>query len=177
MEFTGLHQQTELISIGLVTDWDERYYAEVSPIPRAVKEVDQEWLKTNVHPHLKLQKSTGELKEKRVTTFAGDVRGLRRSLRKWLSQFEDVTMVSDCLAYDWVLFNTLFEDALPPNINYIPLDICTYFHLAGVDPDVKREEFAESKNSTLKHNALWDALVIQKCFKKLSRMMPPIPQA
>lgn len=40
--------------------------------------------------------------------------------------------------------------------------------IKGIDPDIKREEFAEVEESGIKHNALWDAQVIKACYNKLS---------
>jgi len=76
-------------------------------------------------------------------------------------------MWSDCLAYDWVLFNDLFGHAfnIPKNVYYIPFDICTLFKLKGIDPDINREEFAGMQGA--KHNALHDAKVIKACYEKL----------
>jgi hypothetical protein len=107
---------------------------------------------------------------------------LKYSRRIWywdgaasLSQFENVEMWSDCLAYDWVLFNDIFGTAfdIPKNVYYIPFDICTLFKIKGIDPDINREDFAkdilmkECFKVGQKHNALWDATVIKACYEKL----------
>lgn len=84
-------------------------------------------------------------------------------------------MWSDCLSYDWVLFNEIFGHAfdIPKNIYYIPFDICTLFKIKGIDPDISREDFAKDYlvkvafQSGKKHNAMWDAFVIRECYKKL----------
>jgi len=78
-------------------------------------------------------------------------------------------MWSDCLSYDWVLFNQLWGHAfsIPKNIYYIPFDICTLFKVKGIDPDINRERFLEWPDSEQKHNALWDARVIKACYEKL----------
>jgi hypothetical protein len=88
-----------------------------------------------------------------------------------LEQFEQVEMWSDCLSYDWVLFNQIFGHAfdIPKNVYYIPFDICTLFKLKGIDPDINREKFGcgEVYEEMKKHNALWDAQVIKMCYDKL----------
>ena len=50
--------------------------------------------------------------------------------------------------------------------------------LVGVDPDVCREEFALVDDGVVvdsvegrKHNSLFDAKIIKKCFEKLSRIV------
>lgn len=73
-----------------------------------------------------------------------------------------------------MLFNHLFGDALsiPSNVHYSPFDICTLFKVKGVDPDISHEEFAfllgnGETMEGVKHNAMWDALVIKKCYERL----------
>jgi hypothetical protein len=94
-------------------------------------------------------------------------------------------MWSDCLAYDWVLFNEMWGHAfdVPKLIYYIPFDICTLFKIKGIDPDISREEFAENKpdGKLQKHNSLWDAMIIKMCYEKLMNnrvargLSPPAP--
>jgi len=82
-------------------------------------------------------------------------------------------MWSDCLAYDWVLFCQLWGHAfnIPPCVYYIPFDLATLLMLKGIDPDIDRESFANMiGDDGTKHNALWDALVIQKCYEKAVRL-------
>jgi hypothetical protein len=106
------------------------------------------------------------------------INSVKKHLEKWLSQFEQVEMWSDCLSYDWVLFNQIFGHAftIPKNVYYIPFDICTLFKVKGIDPDISREEFVgsmievnDSRNCGVgaKHNALWDAYIIRECYTKL----------
>lgn len=101
--------------------------------------------------------------------FRGTIPHLKVELEKWLSQFESVEIWSDCLSYDWVLFNQIFGHAfnIPKNVYYIPFDICTLFYLQGIDPDINRENFVNYKINSHKHNALHDAKVIRECFVKL----------
>ena len=95
---------------------------------------------------------------------------IKHQLLQWLEQFEQVEIWSDCLSYDWVLFNQIFGHAfnIPKNVYYIPFDICTLFKVKGINPDINREEFANMKDGSQKHNALWDAKVIKRCFELLS---------
>jgi hypothetical protein len=99
----------------------------------------------------------------------GDTEFIKEQLIKWLNKLGQIELWSDCLPYDWVLFCDLFGGALsiPKNVYYIPFDICTLMKMKGVDPDINREEFAEVKESESKHNALWDAIIIKKCYEKL----------
>lgn len=155
-EFTGLHSNTTLISIGMVDDEGNEFYGICNDY--ATVHIDG-WLQSNVIDNLRIDTADvyGNMVEvaQGVLDFIGD--------RK-------VIMVSDCLAYDWVLFCQLFGGALqlPENIYYIPIDLSTMFSVAGVDPDVSREDFAEF-NMRGKHNALHDARVIRECVTVLEQ--------
>ncbi len=102
-------------------------------------------------------------------TFCGGLSDLKNELSIWLKQFNEVEIWSDCLSYDWVLFNQIFGHAfnIPKNVYYIPFDLCTLFYVKGIDADISREAFAEMSEGSQKHNALWDAKVIRQCFVKL----------
>ena len=154
-EFTGLHANTTLMSIGLVDEDGRTFYAELNDYDKS--QVD-EWLENNV-----------------VANFTGDntmnMQQLKLELTEWLAVYDSVEVWSDCLAYDWVLFNSIFGTAfdIPKNVYYIPFDICTMMKLKGVDPDINREEYAFDAvpETAQKHNALWDAQVIRACYKNL----------
>jgi len=185
-EFTGLHKDTTLISIGVMYETGHMFYAELTDYDKS--QVDQ-WLQENVINSLTL----GDMEEN-TYKFGGDmkvkyVRGTKdfvaKELNFWheyLFHDEQLEMWSDCLSYDWVLYNDLYGHAfsIPENIYYIPFDICTMFQLKGVDPDISREAFADGfistegtgidPNAVNKHNALWDAIVIKACYDKLNVM-------
>jgi len=176
-EFTGLHQNTTLISIGLISECGKTFYAELTDYD---KSQINEWLNENVINNLHLEQDfRKELKLFKVATvdfensncrLLGKMQDLKENLHKWLEQFGEVEIWSDCLSYDWVLFNQIFGHAfnIPKNVYYIPFDICTLFKAKGIDPDVSREEFSNMKENSQKHNALWDAKVIKRCFELLS---------
>ena len=160
-EFTGLHKNTTLISIGLITEKGDTFYAELTDYDKS--QVD-DWIYKNVIENLNIPDEYGKQK---VNTFKGDTQYVADKLKSWLSDFGSVEMWSDCLAYDWVLFNHLFGHAfnIPSNVYYIPFDICTLFKVKGIDPDISREEFVGINGE--KHNALHDAKVIKACYEKL----------
>ena len=164
-EFTGLHQDTTLISIGLIAENGKTFYGQFSDYDR--EQVDG-WIKENVIGNLPA--TPQELYATADMVFYGCREQVASGLKTWLSQFDEVEMWSDCLSYDWVLFNQLFGHAfdIPDNVYYIPFDICTLFKIKGVDPDINREEFAEMKG--VKHNAMHDAKVIHACYNKLVTM-------
>ena len=173
-EFTGLHQKTTLISIGIISECGKTFYAELYDYDKT--QLD-DWLKENVITKLKLKDKDILVRENKLedgtfekTEVLTNMKDLKMHLTNWLSQFEDVEIWSDCLSYDWVLFNEIFGGAMeiPKHVNYIPLDICTQFKVANIDPDISREEFAETNSiEAEKHNSLWDAKVIKLCHEKL----------
>ncbi len=183
-EFTGLHQGATLISIGLISECGKTFYAELTDYDKS--QID-DWLQTNVLDNLLMSEPkdgedeyfsatrhtdnpTGnDLYESYSVQLRCDKKVLEVELGKWLFQFESVEVWSDCLSYDWVLFNQIFGHAfnIPKNVHYIPFDICTLFYVKGIDADINREEFAEMSEGGQKHNALWDAKVIRQCFVKL----------
>ena len=155
-EFTGCRQRTTLISIGCVAESGETFCAELDDFDRG--QVDA-WIETYVLANLDPEKAN----------WIGDRASTAAQLAKWLSQFSQVEMWSDCLAYDWVLFCELFDGAfgIPKNVCSIPFDLATLLKLKGIDPDVNRERFSGGlSDSVPKHNALWDAQVIKACYEK-----------
>lgn len=172
-EFTGLHQKTTLISIGLISECGKTFYAEFADYNKS--QID-EWLQKNVINNLlgdELTKDKGWLEDGGMWC-GGNSNAIKLSLTGWLDQFKEVEIWSDCLAYDWVLFNNIFGTAfdIPKNVYYIPFDICTLFKIKGIDPDISREEFAfngKIPKEAKKHNALWDAKVIKKCYERLNK--------
>ncbi len=191
-EFTELHQQTTLVSIGLVAATGEAFYAEATDYNR---EQVTPWIQEHVLDNLLLPKyfepEESYMHCSDLTLFRGTRALISAYLHTWLTVYANryakpCTMWSDCLAYDWVLFCELFGGALhlPDSVYYIPFDICTVFNNVGEDPDVNREEYVGKMQvfnnhvvqffktcgvtSPLKHNSLWDAYVIRECWNKLN---------
>ncbi len=186
-EFTGLHQNTTLISIGLVVEDGREFYAEFTDY--AQDQIDN-WLQENIIDKLRLH-PPGKSNSPTiwpVNYFCGDKDRIRLELNKWFTQFGEIEFWSDCLSYDWVLLSELIADRLsgypvyPDNFVYhSPYDILTIMKIKGVDPDIAREDFAfadEKQEQGIidkyiqinKHNSLWDAKVIKACYEKLMRL-------
>jgi hypothetical protein len=188
LEFTGLHQATTPISLGIISECGRTFYAEFTDYDRTQL---NDWLDENVinstwvaihnpiTPMGEVITSESRWADKHVF---GSSDYIKPFLEEWLSQFEKVVIWSDCLAYDWVLFNQIWGHAfsLPENIYYIPMDICTVFEVKGINPDISREEYCEiftyleekteglhEDLKSIKHNALWDAFIIRECYNKL----------
>ena len=161
-EFTGLHQNTTLISFGAISEGGSIFYEELNDYDES--QVDG-WIRDNVINNLYKPASIS-------------IDELKYKLGLWLRQFDDrIMMWTDCGAYDWVLFCELWGGSinLPEWISYIPGDICTMFHNARIDPDINRISYSgidqhedyESSKHLMKHNALFDAQVTRLCYNKL----------
>lgn len=188
LEFTGLTQGAELISLALVSQQGKVFYAEITDFDIDASK-NAEFLAQHVLPNLYLEERFSKVKDSghytepnniellidlksETTYFRGPYKNLRHRLTEWLQQFTAIEIWGDCLAHDWVLFTEIFGGALeiPKNIYYIPFDICTIFKLNRIDPDINRELFVENSIESLgavKHNALSDAIIIGACYKKL----------
>lgn len=191
-EFTGLTQDTSLISIGMVTEDKRRFYAEFNDYPAG--KID-EWLQDNVIVNLAMKTPLPGEEEwwswgKNSVQMRGSSEEIKKGLEDWFQDllgghlswvdYDDsicpkkvevpsIEIWSDCLSYDWVLFCNLWGHAfnIPKCIYYIPFDICTLFRSKGIDPDANREEFSGYQLKGEKHNALHDAKVIKACYEKL----------
>ena len=202
-EFTGLHQNTTLISIGLISETGDYFYAETTDYDE--KQAD-EWIQNNVINNLLYNDEKAVMKTKHTTISdpfsINYVKGYNRlmksssaiighELNNWLHREsllrgKQIQIYSDCLSYDWVLFNQLIcEDGealnIPEWVYYIPYDLSTALQVNGIDPDINREKFLGEKFTSIiketdvfnkikdpKHNSLWDACIIGGCWKKLN---------
>jgi hypothetical protein len=198
-EFTGLHKDTTLISIGITSFYGDVFYAEFTDYDKSM--VDN-WINDNVVKHLCLTSDT----EINVTEYKQYVRGskqyVREKLLQWLDLIhktyltagcENIQFVSDVSHYDFTLLIDLMgKDAFSipnyvcPSCHDINQDIATCFDITDVEAfDKNREESLITlinsskryinepikitmidediefiKNNNIKHNALWDAIII-----------------
>ncbi|ASA22671.1 3'-5' exoribonuclease domain-containing protein [Paenibacillus donghaensis] len=174
-EFTGLHQNTTLISIGLITEDGKTFYAEFTDYDQNQAKGDT-WLLENVIDNLLMNDKAYaiEVHDREHLQYKGDTFFIQTKLHHWLDSLvgstQKVEMWSDCLSYDWVLFNQLWGHAfrIPSKVYYIPFDICTLMKIKGIDPDINREMFAGMNG--VKHNALHDAKVIKACYERLIKL-------
>lgn len=173
-EFTGLHKNTSLISIGLIADTGQKFYAEITDYDKSQV---NDWLQANVIDNL-------WIKDGRFSWdypdyyYCGDFKNIREKLKKWLEQFESIEWVSDVCHYDFVLLiDLVYGHAL--NMPYgkhnaachdINQDIARYYDISEIEAfDKSREEILEEHGVSIegnKHNALYDAEVI-KCLYEI----------
>ena len=172
-EFTGLHRDTTLISIGMIAENGETFYAECNDYDKSQCD---DWIKENVISNLIADKP--EFWEDCVADY--QVFGSRFDvvylLKTWLRQFSDVQFVSDVCHYDFVLLIDLFGEAfdLPDNVNPachdINQDIARYLNISETEAfDMDREEILRSNSVSIpdgdKHNSLYDAEVIKLLYE------------
>ena len=193
-EFTGLHKDTTLISIGLIDENGRTFYGEFSDYDESKCD---NWIRENVIKHLKWSKE-GPV-EDFVNIYAngweafGSKEYIKIVLTEWLSKYDNVELVSDCCHYDMVLFIDIFGDAwsipdvVNPACHDINQDIAKYFEISEREAfDLSREKFIEKVNIDRqddqnnfdisegekiiniegdKHNSLYDAKVIREIYK------------
>lgn len=174
-EFTGLYKDTQLISIGLVSEDNREFYAEITDFNN--KNID-EWIKENVLLNTVEYGNVNVLDicSSENDYYVGTKQDIANYLREWLMQFNDIQLVSDVCHYDMVLFIDLFGTAfdLPQNINAschdINQDISQLYDLSEKEAfDYSRELILSGHNISIegaKHNALYDARVI-KCLYEI----------
>jgi len=177
-EFTGLHKNTTLISLGIISENGDKLYLEFNDYDKT--QVD-EWIQKNVIDKLWVSRTDNTDQKAKVPDyyFHGNKKEMTNQLKKWLSKFgnEEILFISDVCHYDFVLLIDLFGSAfdLPKNIcpacYDINQDICNFYN-SEMDMrkafNTNREELLDTtiKSNIFKHNALWDAEVIKNIYYK-----------
>ena len=193
-EFTGLHKDTTLISIGLIDKYGRTFYGEFSDYDESKCD---NWIRENVIKHLKWSKEGPVEDFVNIYDNAWEAFGSKEYIKivltEWLSKYNNVELVSDCCHYDMVLFIDIFGDAwsIPDMVNPachdINQDIAKYFDISEREAfDLSREKIIEkvnidnqdtanhfdiSKREKIiniegdKHNALYDAKVIKEIYE------------
>lgn len=196
-EFTGLHRNTTLVSIGMVSETGTFFYAEFTDYDKS--QVD-DWLEEHVISNLMMKDVEKIVYSISMSKYVdapdsiimkGNKNEVSSILLDWLKKEShesgsQLRFFTDCYAYDWVLLNDIISGFgvatnIPDYINYIPIDLSTCLFMRSIDPDISREDFAGDTSAILdvfnrlpvstsgdpKHNSLWDALICRTCFNKL----------
>lgn len=182
-EFTGLRKDTTLISIGIVSDTGDRFYAELTDYDEGMCD---EWIEKNVLDHLVLS-GNAELEESlaadnKTTTVIGSKADVCCELMEWLemdANFDSdyaAVFVSDVSHYDMVLLIDLLAgnamklpEFITPACHDINQDIATMLDISEKAAfDISREQLLTDRGIALpkgqKHNALYDAEVIKAIY-------------
>lgn len=178
-EFTGLHKNTTLVSIGIVAGDGMRFYAESSDYDES--QCDN-WIRENVLKHTilsgndELAARLGE--DSNTTIVLGSKADIRYELGEWLKQYDSIQFVSDVSHYDFVLLIDIFGSAfdLPGNVSAachdINQDIARHYGISDREAfDKSREEivfmFCGRQIEGEKHNSLYDAEVIKAIYDEI----------
>lgn len=164
-EFTGLTQDTSLISIGLKSESGSYFYAEFTDYN---KENLSSWIIENVIGNLIMKEGKEVIKilnldgsevdivkRAEASPFSLMIKGTKQFVAErlidWMKNESDIAskkiqIYCDCYAYDWVLFNTIASKEgnalnIPDFIDYIPIDLSTALKLNNIDPDINREQY------------------------------------
>ncbi len=194
-EFTGLRKDSTLISLALVSERHEHFYAEFTDYNA---EQCDDWINANVIANLQFEK------RQPFTEFHHDSVIMKNSktivaeqLRLWFERLQKTHRLpadqkfvvwTDVGAWDWVLFADLFGGAfsMPSCLHYINRDLATALERAGCDPDADRKEFvgpsgSENLQTDLPawvralpaHNALYDAYLNYQVHDNLFAELKP----
>lgn len=174
-EFTGLHKDTNLISIGLISEDNKSFYAEISDYDKTQV---NDWIQENVINNLWIKKGYFSWDYPDFYHFAKKEEVALR-LADYFKQFDSVELVSDVCHYDMVLLIDLFGTAfdLPNNVSPachdINQDIADFHDISISDAfDTSREEILKNNNIEIegeKHNALYDAKVIKAIYEIINK--------
>lgn len=176
-EFTGLQQNTTLISLALIAETGEEFYAEFTDynINQLTKDT-LVFLQNEVFPNLFLDKD--KLPNKNQTFIHGNSGEVRSKLIEWLKSMAFDAFENPCILqvwaevphYDWVLFCEIFGGArllqsqVP--IHWIPIDIASCFYARDLDYFTLRNKLIEKSAISRQHNALTDAKIAKTLTEK-----------
>lgn len=199
-EFTGLHKDTTLISIGIVSDDERSFYAEFTDYDKSQCD---DWIKENVVKKLRFETPKADEEYHYIASrepfnqigydlycgysveMNGNKDNISDELRRWLKQFHEIQFVSDVCHFDFVLLIDLFGCAfdIPQNVspcchdinqdiaNSLGITEDTAFDLSREDLIKKLyQEYPETMIDVHKHNALYDAMVIQLIYRAIKTM-------
>lgn len=134
-EFTGLHQDTTLISIGIVSEFGETFYAELTDFDNSQV---NDWIQEHVIDNLKFDRPVYYKFDTDDEWGFYNVEMCDRSeevaikLLEWFNDIlcmDDAIMCADCGHYDFVLFINLFKSIMDDedSCNILPSFIVPYY--------------------------------------------------
>jgi len=179
-EFTGLHKDTTLISIGLIDENGRSFYAEFSDYD---KSQCNDWINENVIAHLLYDPDYKTWNGGFIpgTVIYGTKHEVGKALREWFSYYKKPInqLISDVCHYDMVLLIDLFGTAfdLPENISPVCYDINTdiakFYNITDYEAfDMSRETILKHFRVNIpgeKHNSLYDAKVIKEIYENIRK--------
>lgn len=176
-EFTGLHKDTTLISIGIIAQNGDKFYAELTDYDKS--QIDS-WIEENVIQNLWGADGGYDGDMECPEYYHGSKEFVGNKLKEWLEQYDTVEFVSDVCHYDFVLLiDLVYGHAMKMpygKINAachdINQDISRYYGISEIEAfDKSREDILKDFAIELfgvKHNALYDAKAIQAIYDALN---------
>ena len=182
-EFTGLHRNTTMISIGMITENGHTFYAEFTDYD--INQCD-DWIRENVLDNLLFNKKDYLCKLGEDIMMKSDYADISSMLNAWLEHIrkdEDIQFVSDVCHYDTMLLIDLITNGgtafnlpgfISPVFHDMNQDIAEYYEITDKEAFNKsREEILTDIKQTIagtKHNSLYDAKVIMEIYKHINTM-------
>jgi hypothetical protein len=166
-EFTGEHAFTTLVSVGMVTLCGRELEVNLNDYDEGQV---TDWLKENVIRYIDPKsRVNSKVALEKVKNFLNEYREGQQVHLVSAGKLSDVLLLFELWAQDFPdmkYFHCLH--CLPDYLNHVGhLDLQTMFFVAGIHYEIDREEFAGMKEGGRRHNALYDAQVVRKCFLKL----------
>lgn len=185
IEFTGLHQYTTPISLGMVTENGDTFYAEFTDYD--INQCD-DWIRENVLENLLFNEESNFYKFSANPRMKNRYRYISSMLNEWLERVrkgEDIQFVSDVCHYDMMLLIDLItnggtafslQEFISPVCHDINQDIARHYGISDAEAfDKSREEIvmelcAEPVRGE-KHNSLYDAKVIKAIYEEIANIV------
>lgn len=175
-EFESLQKDTNLISIGLVSEDGKEFYAEFKGINPKKQST---WIQENVLQHTVEYGDTQvlDIVSDENNYYVGTKEDIKYLLQDWLAQFDNIQLISDVCHYDMVLFIDIFGTAFDIPDNMCPccydinMDIAKENGISLEDAfDINRETLIDTTRlPSTKHNSMYDARVIKEIYTKLMK--------
>lgn len=148
-EFTGLHLNPGLISLGLVDETGKHtFYAELPEESYRSKCTD--WVVDNVLPLLEGGNSSLPIED------------LRIRLCEWIENFSDrIMLVTDSPDYDFEFIKLIFAGTWPKNLSKQPMQFDSYAMGENRQPSLERTMQNYHRPDQPKHHALYDAFALR----------------
>lgn len=144
-EFTDFSREPKLVSVGLVTEDGDEFYAEL-PMETWAKEAS-EFVWTNVVPYLEEGAAVLPVPE------------LAERLQEWLERQGEVVLISDAPAFDEEILERLYREAWSP----ARPPACWYF---GTGAETPAENDTEGGDHAVEHHALHDARRLRAVYQR-----------
>ena len=151
-EFTGLQKDTDLISIGLISENNDVFYAEITDYDRQKL---NSWLFDNVIKNLSIENFKSATTKFNIEHHRAPFSIISKKLNEWLKRLYDgkkIQFVSDCCWYDQVLLFDLITNRktaldVPYFISPVVLDIC--YLIMRMSSKNKRNDYASQISVSL----------------------------